>query len=70
MKNVTKTAPQTIDPIVLTEKQAAQKLQVSSRTLWTMRQEGLIPFIKLRGLVRYTTEDLDAFVARSRVTAG
>jgi excisionase family DNA binding protein len=47
---------------------AANYLGVSVRTLWTWTNEGRIASHKLGRLVRYTIDDLDAFLAANRVS--
>ena len=38
---------------ILTSKQLAKRLGVSERTIFNWRKMGLIPYIKLRSLVRF-----------------
>jgi excisionase family DNA binding protein len=53
---------------LLTEKEAAQRLGLSVSTLQQRRFRGRPPvFVRLGKSVRYRPEDLDAFVAQSRV---
>ncbi len=47
---------------VLTSKQASQVLQVSTRTLQTYRNQGIIPFIQFSREVRYHAEDIQQFL--------
>jgi predicted site-specific integrase-resolvase len=52
------------------EKQAARILEVSAKTLSRYRKAGLIGHFRLPGgRVRYSTEQLVAFAASTRVTS-
>jgi predicted site-specific integrase-resolvase len=52
------------------EKQAARILEVSTKTLARYRKSGLIGHFRLPGgRVRYSTEQLHAFVAATRVAS-
>lgn len=57
---------------LLRERQAAEWLGVSPRTLELWRRQGNGPrFVKLGGAVRYRPEALDAYLdERTRVTTG
>jgi excisionase family DNA binding protein len=52
---------------LLTEREAASVLAVSQRTLqkWRLTGDGP-PYAKVGRLVRYSTADLDAYVAQGR----
>lgn len=53
-------------PRLLTEKEAAERLGLSVRTLQAWRQRGLGPeYVKLSRAIRYRPESLDAHVAES-----
>lgn len=53
----------------LTEKEAAERLGLSHRTLQKYRQEcGPPKYIKLGRAVRYLSKDLDEFLEDNRVT--
>lgn len=47
---------------LLSSLEAAQILHISERTLWTIRKEGRLPFIKMRRCVRYRLEDLMRYI--------
>lgn len=49
-----------------TEPQAAEVLQVCTRTLRKARQEGRLTYVLIGRNVRYTLDDLDAFIEGSR----
>lgn len=58
-------------PDLLTEKQAAERLRVCTKTLYNMRRRGEIPFVRLKGrVIRYRIQDLDAFIASRTVMGG
>jgi excisionase family DNA binding protein len=50
---------------LLTRKEAAQYLRISTRTLDRLRAAKHLPTVRVRGLVRVRQQELDAFVARS-----
>lgn len=47
---------------LLTSKEAARFLGVSERTLWTIKDEGRLPSIKVRRCVRYKMDDLMQYI--------
>ncbi len=47
---------------VLTSKEAAQTLRITTRTLQTYRDQGTIPFIQFGREVRYHDEDIQQFL--------
>jgi excisionase family DNA binding protein len=55
------TVPQ-IEPLLLTEKQAAKRLNISVSTLRRWREKYAIPVFKIGGILRYLAADLDSFV--------
>lgn len=57
--------PAAMEPL-LTSKQAATVLAVSERTLWSMRTSGEIPFISIRSAVRFSPDDLHAWIMAHR----
>jgi excisionase family DNA binding protein len=48
--------------LLLTPRQAAQALQISERTLWSMKASGEIPHVLLRTSVRYPVADLQKWI--------
>ena len=48
--------------LLLTEAEAAIALGISRRTLWTLRTEGRIPFLRIGKCVRYSVEALKAWI--------
>lgn len=55
-----------VDPIMVTEREAARRLGVSSKTLFKWRQENMVPFVRIGSMVRYKVEDLIALVDKYR----
>lgn len=54
-------------PALLTEPQAAEALQVCTRTLRKARQDGQLNFVQIGRTIRYSQADLAAFIERNRV---
>jgi excisionase family DNA binding protein len=52
-----------IEPLLLTEKQAAQRLNISVSTLRRWRRKYAIPVLKVGRILRYLDADLDSFIA-------
>jgi excisionase family DNA binding protein len=44
--------------------EAAKLLSISSRTLWTLTREGIVPCVRLGKSVRYSLDTLRAMVAQ------
>jgi excisionase family DNA binding protein len=56
---------QTIEPMLLTARQAAKVLSISERTLWGLTKSGDIPAVRFGGRnVRYSPDDLKAWIHR------
>jgi excisionase family DNA binding protein len=53
---------QTIEPLLLTVRQAAKVLSISERTLFTLTQDGQIPAVRFGRSVRYDPVDLRAWI--------
>ena len=51
-----------LDKRLLTTKEAAQALRISTRTLQTYRDQGEIPFIQFVREVRYRPDDIQHFL--------
>jgi excisionase family DNA binding protein len=58
-----------LEKLLLTCHQAADVLNISEKTLWTLTKKGKVAAIRFEGSVRYTVADLEAFVDRQRVQA-
>lgn len=57
----------TVLPLLMREREAADRLSVSFRTLQTWRSRGGGPgFVRIAGAVRYAEDDLEAFVRAGR----
>ena len=56
-------------PALLTEPQAAEALNVCTRTLRKARQGGKLSYVLIGRAVRYTVSDLEAFIEASRQDA-
>jgi excisionase family DNA binding protein len=54
----------TVPRLLLTQREAAQALAVSERTLWQLTHDGAIPAVRIGRAVRYRLEDLRAWVAQ------
>ena len=55
-----------MQPALLTELEAAEALQLSTRTLRTLRSEGRLSYVLIGRSVRYTMDDLTSFIEASR----
>ncbi len=53
---------QTIEPMLLTARQAARVLSISERTLWSLTKDGQIPAVRIGRAVRYDPEDLRRWI--------
>jgi excisionase family DNA binding protein len=53
-------------PKLLTKKEAANRLTISTRTLDRFRRLGLLQAVKVRNVVRFRESDLDDFLSRHR----
>jgi len=55
----------TIEPMLLTARQAAKVLSISERTLWGLTKAGDIPAVRFGGRnVRYSPDDLRAWIQK------
>ena len=57
------------DSLLLTEIQAAKRLNLSSKTLSKIRKRGEIHFVKVRRAIRYDVEAILDWIMRSRTVA-
>ena len=55
---------------LLTCREAADWLRISTRTLWSLTDSGEIPSVHIRRSVRYRMQDLVAYVERSTKGGG
>ena len=57
-------------PLLITGREAARLLGISFRTLFTMTKRGDVPRVSVgRGSVRYSPDDLRAYIDRQTLTA-
>lgn len=50
---------------LMTREEAAEYLSLSVWTLWRLRSEGKLPFVKIGNQIRFRQRDLDEFVERN-----
>ena len=64
------TATESLPSLLLTCREAAQSLRVSTRTLWTLTKRGDVRAVRIgqRG-IRYAPADLQAWIDRQRTVA-
>ena len=53
-------------PLLLTEAEAAAQLRVCTRTLRNERNAGKLTFHMIRGAIRYSPADLQAYIEKAR----
>ena len=53
---------------LMTIKEVAERLSVSTKTVYRLRNEGALPHLKVRGSLRFRESDVAALEARSLVT--
>ena len=54
--------PTTAQPLAIPEREAAELLGVSERTLFNMRQDGQIPFLRMRSRIMYSPAALEKWI--------
>jgi len=62
---VTKTT-QPAEPMLLTVRQTAERLQVCSKTLWSLTRDGKLPAVHIGRAVRYDVADIRRFVESAK----
>ena len=55
--------------LLLSPREAAAKLSMSQRTLWTLTASGEIPRVKIGRLVRYDPRDLRRWIEATKQTS-
>jgi len=55
-------------PLIST-KEAAKRVGISTRTLYRYTEHNRIPFIKLDGVLRFEPNDIERFIERRKVRA-
>lgn len=58
-----------VTPLLVTAREAAAMLAISERTLFSITASGELSRVQLRRAVRYSVEDLRAYIDRQRVGA-
>ncbi len=56
-------------PLAVTARQAAQMLSISERSLWELWHRGELPRVQVGRSVRYSVEDLRAYISGQRRNA-
>lgn len=46
-----------------TEREVAERLHVSERTVGRLRERGALPFVRVGGQVRFQASDVEAYIA-------
>ena len=59
---------QTIEPMLLTVRQAAKVLSISERTLWTLTANGEIQAVRFGRSVRYDPADLRQWIETKKTS--
>lgn len=57
-------------PKLITSREAAKALAVSERTLWAIAERGEIPVVRIGRSVRYSPDDLSAWITKNKVCGG
>lgn len=61
----------TVEPVLLTAREAATVLTICEKTLWTLTQpRGDIPAVRIGKAVRYRMEDLQAWIRQKVQQSG
>lgn len=56
-------------PLLLNEKEAAHLLNCCEKTVYTIRKQGKIPFMRLGNAIRYSRADLIKFIETQSKTS-
>ncbi len=56
------------EPFLVDATEAARLLSISTRTLWTMTDRGEIPCVRIGRAMRYSVDDLRAWIERARTS--
>jgi excisionase family DNA binding protein len=54
-------------PLLLTRREACERLRLSPRTIANLIEQGDLPVVRIGRAVRFSVEDLEALVAERRV---
>ena len=52
------------DKMLLSSREAAKRLSISERTLWTLTKKGMITCIRIGWAKRYSVRELEDFITR------
>jgi len=55
---------------LLKSMEAAALLNISTRTLWTLRKAGRIPYVRIGRCVRYAPDDLESWIVKHKRGGG
>ena len=56
-----------VERLLLTPREAAESLGICERTLYALTKRGELPVIRIGRAVRYSTEDLKAWIERVKI---
>jgi excisionase family DNA binding protein len=56
----------TMEPLLLTPSEAAKALSICERTLYALTKSGELPVIRIGRAVRYSPDDIKAWIERSK----
>ena len=54
------------EPLVLDAREAAERLGISTRTLFSLTKAGELPAVRIKRRIFYTMDDLRSFIAARR----
>jgi excisionase family DNA binding protein len=57
-----------VDKRLLTTREAATRLGISTRLLWTLTKDGSIPAVQIRRKVLYDDRDLERFIDQCKTS--
>lgn len=60
----------TVEPLLLSPRQAAQALSICERTLFTLTRSGAIPCVRIGRLVRYAPSALQDWIEENSQKTG
>jgi excisionase family DNA binding protein len=63
--HMSRTSKQALTPLLIPGREAAKLLSVCERTLYTLTRTGEIPAVRIGRAVRYSVDDLQAWVRRA-----
>ena len=57
--------PRNLSRLLWNEREAAKVLSISPRKLWTLRDSGRIPYVRIDRCVRYADADLKTWIEQN-----